>query len=194
MGGMKKVLVIAAHAPGESLGAALAEAYADQARHLGHAVTHLNLNELRFDPVLRRGYRVEQALEPDLTAAQESIRNAGHLAFIYPVWWGSVPAVLKGFIDRVFLPGFAFKYQPGKSFPEQLLKGRSAHVVATMDTPPWYFRWIYWAPGLRQMKKNTLEFCGIRPVKTLALGPVLGSSGKRREQWMGRVRELAEII
>lgn len=193
MGG-RNVLVIAAHPPGESLGAALAEAYADQAQRLGHEVTHLNLNELRFDPVLRRGYRAEQALEPDLKAAQELIRNAEHLAFIYPVWWGSVPAVLKGFIDRVFLPGFAFKYRDGKPFPEQLLKGRSAHVVATMDTPPWYFKWIYLAPGLRQMKKNTLEFCGIRPVKTLALGPVLGSNGQRREEWVGRIREFAEKI
>ena len=130
----------------------------------------------------------------DLRMAQEQIRWAQYLAFVYPVWWGSVPAVIKGFQDRVFLPGFAFKYRPGKRFPEQRLRGRSAHIVATMDTPPWYFRWIYRAPGLRQMKTNTLEFCGIRPVKSLALGPVPGSSVQRREQWLREVTVLAGRI
>jgi putative NADPH-quinone reductase len=187
----KNVLVISAHAPLGSLGAALAETYANQARQGGHQVNLLNLNLLQFDPVLREGYRGVQPLEPDLLAAQDAIRWAEHLVFIYPIWWASVPAVLKGFLDRVFLPGFAFKYRPGKSFPEKLLQGRSAHIVATMDTPPWYFRWLYSAPGLRQMKKNTLEFCGVQPVKTLALGPVLGSSAQQRAAWVEKVRDFA---
>ena len=190
----KKVLVVLAHPPAGSYGAALAEAYAGQARRDGHEVKLLSLGTLKFDPVLHRSYRAVQPLEPALQAAQAQIRWAQHLVFVYPVWWGSVPAVLKGFLDRVFLPGFAFKYRPGKSLPEPLLKGRSAHLVLTMDTPPWYFRWIDRAPGLRQMKANTLEFCGIRPVKSLALGPVLGSSEQRRARWLKRVEALAAGI
>ncbi|WP_066331184.1 NAD(P)H-dependent oxidoreductase [Azohydromonas lata] len=192
--GSRRVLVIAAHAPTGCYGAALAEAYVGHARYFGHQVRVLNLNMLQFDPVLHGGYRSVQPLEPDLAMAQEALRWAEHLTFIYPIWWGSVPAVLKGFLDRVLLPGFAFEYQPGNHFPEKLLKGRSAHIVATMDTPPWYFRWLYLAPGLRQLKRNTLEFCGVRPVRTLALGPVLGSSSPRRARWLEKVRDLAEKL
>lgn len=186
--------MIAAHAPTGCYGAALAEAYVGHARYFGHQVRVLNLNMLQFDPVLHGGYRSVQPLEPDLEMAQEALRWAEHLTFIYPIWWGSVPAVLKGFLDRVLQPGFAFKYRAGNHFPEKLLKGRSAHIVATMDTPPWYFRWFYLAPGLRQLKKNTLEFCGVQPVRTLALGPVLGSSSPRRARWLEKVRDLAEKL
>lgn len=190
----KKVLVISAHAPTGSYGAALAQTYVGQARQHGHEVKFINLNQLQFDPVLRDGYRGAQPLEPDLQSAQADIQWAEHVAFIYPIWWASVPAVLKGFLDRVLLPGFAFKYRPGKSFPEKLLQGRSAHIVATMDTPPWYFKWIYWAPGLRQMRKNTLEFCGLHPVRTLAVGPVLGSNAGQRETWLEKTRRLTAYI
>ncbi|WP_051243382.1 NAD(P)H-dependent oxidoreductase [Azohydromonas australica] len=192
--GSKQVLVISAHSPSGSFGAALAEAYAQRARREGHDVELLCLERLRFDPVLHEGYRHVQALEPDLQRAQQAIHRAQHLVFVYPIWWGSVPALLKGFLDRVLLPGFAFKYRPGKSFPDKLLAGRTAHIVATMDTPPWYFRWIYGAPGLRQMQKNTLAFCGIAPVKTLALGPVLGADEKQRARWLREVQALAGRI
>lgn len=187
-------MVISAHAPTGCYGAALTETYVNQARYFGHQVRVINLNMLQFDPVLHGGYRSVQPLESDLEMAQEAILWAEHLTFIYPIWWGSLPAVLKGFLDRVLLPGFAFKYRPSKAFPEKLLKGRSAHIVATMDTPPWYFRWIYFAPGLRQLKKNTLEFCGVQPVRSLALGPVLGSSSRQRAQWLEKTRDLAETL
>ncbi|RBL65614.1 flavodoxin family protein, partial [Pseudomonas sp. MWU13-2625] len=93
--------------------------------------------------------------------------------------------------DRVLLPGFAFKYRPGKAFPEQLLKGRSAHLLVTMDTPPWYFRWFYRMPGLQQMRRTTLAFCGIKPLRTLTFGPVLDASQERRADWLLQVEHLA---
>ena len=190
----RQVLVISAHPPEGSFGAALADAYAERAWRDGHEVELLSLERLRFDPVLHEGYRKPQPLEPDLLAAQRAIDRAHHLAFIYPIWWGSVPALLKGFLDRVLLPGFAFQYRAGNSFPDKLLAGRSAHIVATMDTPPWYFRWVQGAPGLRQMQKNTLAFCGIAPVKTLALGPVLDAGEQQRARWLQQVQALAARI
>ena len=122
---------------------------------------------------------------------QQAITWAEHLVFVFPMWWGGLPALLKGFFDRVFLPGFAFKYRPGKAFPEQLLRGRSADLLVTMDTPPWYYRWVYAMPGLHQMRRTTLAFCGIRPKKTLTFGPMLGSTAPQRDAWLGKVRALA---
>lgn len=187
----KRVLVVLGHPSSESFCAALTESYVEAARRAGHDVRVLRLDALSFDPVLRSGYRQAQPLEPDLLRAQADITWAEHLAFIYPIWWGGIPALMKGFFDRVFLPGFAFQYRAGKAFPEQLLKGRTAHLLVTMDTPPWYYRWVYRMPGLHQVRKTTLQFCGIRTLRTLMFGPLLGSSERRRGAWLELARGLA---
>jgi putative NADPH-quinone reductase len=171
----KRVAVIVGHPAADSWCGALADSYAAAARAGGHEVRMLYLAQLDFDPSLHAGYRQIQALEPDLLAAQATLAWAEHLVIAYPIWWGSVPALLKGFLDRILLPGFAFKYRPGKAFPEQLLRGRSAQLLVSMDTPPWYFRWVYRMPGIVQLKKTTLEFCGIAPVKVAAFGPLISS-------------------
>lgn len=181
----RKVLLICA-SPADSLGSALASRYAAAASASGHTVRRLDLHRLAFDPVLHQGYQQPQALEPDLQAAQADILWAGHLVVVTPVWWGSVPALLKGFLDRVLLPGFAFRYHKGKAFPEGLLKGRSADLLVSMDTPPWFFRWFYRQPGIWQMKTTTLEFCGVRPVRVLRCGPLIGSTPVRRERWLAQ--------
>lgn len=190
----QRVLVIMGHPSNHGLCGAIARTYAACAEAAGHEVRLLRLDVLKFDPILHAGYNAIQGLEPDLVEAQEAMAWAGHLAFVFPIWWGGPPALLKGFLDRVLLPGFAFKYRAGKAFPEQLLKGRSAHLLVTMDTPPWYFKWIYRMPGIRQMRNTTLEFCGIKPVSTMAFGPVLGSQPGQRDAWLARAGALAASI
>ena len=187
----KRILVILGHPSNHSFCAALAGAYLDTARAAGHEVRELRLGQLDFDPILREGYRQVQPLEADLVAAQEAISWAQHLVFAYPIWWGGAPALLKGFVDRVFLPGYAFKYRPGKAFPAQLLTGRTAQLLVTMDTPPWYFRWVYRMPGIHQLRKTTLEFCGFKPVRVTTFGPILHSTDAQRTRWLAHVRLLA---
>ena len=188
----KRVAVIVGHPAADSWCGALADSYAAAARAGGHEVRMVHLAQLDFDPSLHEGYRQIQALEPDLLAAQATLAWAEHLVIAYPIWWGSVPALLKGFLDRILLPGFAFKYRPGKAFPEQLLRGRSAQLLVSMDTPPWYFRWVYRMPGIVQLKKTTLEFCGIAPVKVAAFGPLIASSPAQRASWLIKAARLAD--
>jgi len=126
-----------------------------------------------------------------LAAARDDILWAEHLVFVYPPWWGGLPALLKGFIDRVFLPGFAFRYRKDSPWWDRLLAGRSARLLVTMDTPPWYYRWVYRMPGHNQMKRTVLEFCGIRPVRIDGFGPVKGSTPGRRAQWIEVARRAA---
>ena len=102
--------------------------------------------------------------------------------------------VLKGFIDKVFLPGFGFQYRNGSVWWDKLLKGRSARLIVTMDTPPWYFRWIYGRPGHNAMKKAILEFCGVKPVKICSIGPVKSSTTKKRAGWLNNVQKLGEKL
>lgn len=185
----RKIVVILGHPGSESLCGALGRQYMEGAQEAGHEVRLLDLASLEFDPILRAGYRGEQPLEPDLVRAQADIVWAEHLVFVYPIWWGGMPALLKGFIDRLFLPGFAFKYHQNDPFWDKLLTGRSAHLMVTMDSPPWYFRWISRMPGHNQMKRTILEFCGVKPVMVTSLGSVKSSSPTLRTKWLDQARK-----
>ena len=112
----------------------------------------------------------------------------------FPRVVGGVPVLLKGFLDRAFTSGYAYKFSEGWPLPVPLLKGRTAHLVAPMDTPPWYYRWVYRMPAIQQIKKTTLEFCGLRPVRTLMLGPIIHSTTAQREQMLKRVDKLARWL
>ena len=187
---MKKILVIQGHPRSESLCGSIAREYAAGAQQGGSQVDMLDLPQLQFDPILREGYKADQQLEPDLVKAQQLIRDADHLVFVFPSWWASMPALLKGFLDRVFLPGFAFKYQKKSPLPEKLLKGKTARIFITMDAPGWYYRWFNRAPGLRLLKFGTLEFCGVKPVKYNIFGPVRGAPEKRLLKFLNEARRI----
>ena len=185
----KRILVILGHPAEHSFCRALADAYVKGAEAAGNEVQFLALGQFSFDPILHEGYARIQDLETDLVSAQAGISWAQHLVFVYPTWWGAMPALLKGFIDRVFLPGFAFKYREGSVFWDRLLVGRSAHVLVTMDSPPWYYRWVVHRPGHNQMKRAILEFSGIKPVAISNFGPVKKSELQQREKWLARAAQ-----
>jgi 1,4-dihydroxy-2-naphthoate polyprenyltransferase len=183
------VLIIVGHPRKESFSNALAEAYGHGAKQAKTCVKHFNLAEKSFNPNVITPSPRHQLAEDDVLHARELIRWADHLVFVYPTWWGSMPALLKGFLDRVFTPGFAFDESPDPVRWEKLLKGKSAQLITTMDTPVWVYRWIFKNPGPRSIGTATLEFCGIEPVRTLIFGPVKGSSLQQRERWLEKTRE-----
>jgi len=102
-----------------------------------------------------------------------------------------MPAIMKGMFDRLFLPGYAFKYRENSQLWDKLLFGRSAHVITTMDTPPWYFRLVYRNPAHNQIRRTILEFVGIKPVEITVLGSVRGASDGKRQTWLDRVSAFA---
>jgi NAD(P)H dehydrogenase (quinone) len=187
---LANILVINGHPHAKSFCAALTAAYVQGAAANGAVIRTIHVGELEFDSSLRQGYRGRIPMEADLTAAQASITWAEHIVFIYPTWWGTMPAVLKGFIDRVFLPGFGFSYRRNSSLWDKLLKGKTARLIVTMDTPSWYNRFVYGQPGHRAMKRATLQFCGINPVRITEIGPVRRSSDIARAKWLARVEKL----
>jgi NAD(P)H dehydrogenase (quinone) len=186
------ILVINGHPRADSLCDALANAYVEGARAAGHTVTTLNLRALTFDPVLRAGYAEPQPLETDLVAAQEAIRAAGHIVIAFPIWWASTPALLKGFFDRVLLPGFAFKYREGSPLWDKYLTGRTARLLVTSDSPGWYLALVTHNPAVRSVKAGVLEFCGIAPVRTTGFGGVRLSDDAKRQKWLAEARALGE--
>jgi NAD(P)H dehydrogenase (quinone) len=194
---MKKVLVILGHPRLESYCNSLSQAYERGAKDAGAEVRRLDLARLEFDPIFKLASETRftgeqgKGLEPDLVKAQQDIAWADHLVFVYPSWWGSFPTLLKAFIDRAFTPGFAFKYIKGKTFPEQLLKGKTARLIVTMDTPPWWNRFVYRAAGHNAMKHATLYFCGVKPVRVTNIGRMRSLDEKARKDWLEQVQRLA---
>lgn len=187
-----KVLVIIGHPRAASLCAALANAYTQGARTAGLQVREIDLSALRFDPDVHTPSPLAQPLEPDLALAWESITWADHLLFVFPAWWGVGPAKLYGFLDRVLLPGQAFREHEGRF--EGLLNGKTAHLITTADMPPWVYNLIYRAPAHGAMKRSILGFCGIATTRTLTLGPVKDSDLAQRESWLLIADEMGQSL
>ena len=143
----------------------------------------LELAALEFDPNVRTSAFAAQSVEADLRRAAALIGWADHLVFVYPTWWGTMPALLKGFLDRVLAPGFAFE-EIGSAGYRALLTGRTAELLTTTDTPGWVWRWIYGAPGDKAMARAILGFCGIEVVQIRRFGPVRGSRPEQRRAWL----------
>ena len=190
----KRVLVILGHPVVGSLCGALASSYTAAAESAGHEVRRINLAELSFDPLLRHAYSEHQELEPDLVNAQAQIKWAQHVVFVYPTWWGSMPALMKGFIDRTFLPGFAFKYHKRSPLWDRLLTGRTAELIVTMDTPPLFNKLVNRSPGDKQMKRSVLQFTGLKPLRATSFGKVRGSSNAKRAKWVAKAAKLGSEL
>lgn len=152
----------------------LADAYESGAKTEGHEIRRMNLGEMKFDPILWKGYRAMQELEPDLKDFQKNVQWADHFVIIYPVWWVGMPALLKGLFDRAWLPGSAFRYIKMKSgkrtvFWHRMYRGKTARTILTSGTAPWLVRFL---PGNvnAQLRWGILWFAGFS-VRSLWLGP-----------------------
>jgi putative NADPH-quinone reductase len=167
-----KTLLILAHPAKNSLCEILADKYLAKTKEEGREIRYVKLKNLQFDLNLHEGYSGEQPLEQDLENVKADILWCNHLVIIFPTWWGTYPALLKGFIDRIFLPGFAYKYHKGKLFQEKLLKGKSGHLITTMNAPSIYYDLFYFGAGIRSLKTAVFDFCGIYPVRVTKIDNV----------------------
>lgn len=189
---MKKILIINGHPNKDSFNFGIAKAYQDGALQSGAEVKEIVIADLNFNPNLQFGYQKRMELEPDLVKAWEKIQWADHLVWIHPVWWGGLPAITKGFIDRLFLPGFAFKYRENSVWWDKLLKGKTAHIITTLDQPGLYYRFFFGRPSVNQLRKSVLQFCGVKPVKVTYIGIIKTSDIKQRKIWLEQIRLLAK--
>lgn len=191
---MKKIALINGHPNHESFNFALAEAYKKGVEDSGAEIKEIIIRDLDFNPNLQFGYQKRMDLELDLLKAWEIIEWADHLVWVHPVWWGGLPAITKGFIDRLFLPGLAFKYRENSVWWDKFLKGKTAHIITTIDQPGWYYRMFYGRPSINQLKKSILEFCGVKPVKVTYIGIIKNSKEEQRQKWIENVYSLGRKL
>lgn len=169
----------------------LAAAYEKGVAAEGGTVERIDLGTLEFDPVLRTGYREKQALEPDLVRVGQAIERANHLAWFFPTYWAAPPALVRGLVDRLFLPGWAFRFE-GHALPRGLLRGRSARVVTTMDSPGWWYRFMLHRTIHNSFGRATLAFCGVRPVRVTTIHGVRAFGESKRDAWCDRMFAIAK--
>jgi len=188
----KKILVLLGHPDKEdTLCGGLADSYEKGARDAGLEVRRINVGDLNFDPILDKGYKVIQILEPDLIKVQKDIKWADHLAIFYPNWWGSMPALFKGMFDRMFLPGFAFQFNHLPWRITKLLKGKSASVCITMNMRPILARTMF-GDNSNEITRNILGFAGFSPVRLNKIGPVEKMDPEKLNKYIDKAYKLGK--
>lgn len=192
----KKILLILGHPSENSFCKALLDAYQNGAESAGAICKTIYVSRLNFNVNLSDGYKNGEVLplEEDLIKAQQLLTWADHVVLAYPNWWGFMPAILKGFIDRILLPGFAFKNHSGKIFPEKLLKGKSMRILVTMDTPKWWFYLIYRASQYQILKNIVFGYVGFDPIRCATFGFMRKSTEGQRTKWLKKVVLLGQQL
>lgn len=136
----------------------------------------INLYGLKFDKTLHEGYKSKQEIEKDLIHSKKLINWADEIVFFYPIWWGEMPSLLRSFIERIFVPEFAFRYtEKGRI---KLLKGKTAKIFATAGGPKWYYNTIGFIDQKRTLGR-ILNFCGIKTNSIKLYGGVRNSMSQR---------------
>jgi NAD(P)H dehydrogenase (quinone) len=185
---MASIVIVVGHVRSHTYCEALGNSYADGARRAGHSVSIFVTGAISFDPILHYGFERVQSLEPDLQAAHDAIMAADHLVFIFPLWLGTLPAIFKGFLERVVQPDLV---EPSKQQRfVKLWKGKSARIVITMGMPAVVYRLWFRAHALKMLKRNILQFMGVHPVRSMILGNIEGVGLKGRERWLGQMEAL----
>jgi len=184
-----RIYILLGHTDPATLSGALADCYEEHAKEAGHEVRRQNIGDMHFDPILHEGYKAVQQLEPALVDFQENVRWAEHFVLVYPTWWHDMPAMLKGLFDRAWLPHYAFNFADHGLTWKKLLKGRTARVITSANTPPWLIRFMYGPPTL-VVACCILEFAGIRARSTV-LGPSERASLRKKARWFRTVARLA---
>ena len=187
---MAKIAIVVGNSMRDSYSEALGKAYLRGAESGGHQAQLSVLANMTFDPILREGYRREQPLEPDLAAAHAAFVASDHIVFVFPLWCGDIPAIMKGFIERVLQPDLlkAQKVEGGASW--KVFKGKSARVIMTMGMPGLIYRWFFGAHALKLLKRNILHFIGIRPVSSTIYGSIEAVGPEKRQIWLREVEAL----
>jgi len=167
----------------------LADAYAEGAKAAGNAVTRIELAKLDF-PMLRSQSEFESGTLPEsLNGARDAIVSADHIVLIFPLWLGTMPALVKAFLEQIMRPGVAFAYQ-SKGLPRKLLSGRSARIIVTMGMPAFAYKFYFFAHAVRALNRNILGFVGIGPIRTTLFGRVAEASDAKRRRWLDETRDL----
>jgi NAD(P)H dehydrogenase (quinone) len=185
----KKIVIICGHPDADTFTGTTLDHYQAAAEDAGHEVRRYNLGELNFDPILHKGYKEIQQLEPDLQMIQNAIAECDHLVIAYPNWWCTMPALLKGFFDRIWLPGFAFNFNKQTKKVEKHLVGKTARVIILSGSHSPLRTWWQFGDYTNEIQYGILEFAGFK-TQVSSYGPVEHVSDDVRYGWVKEIEVL----
>ena len=189
---MAKIVVIQGHPDpaGNRFCHAIGQAYIEGAQGGGHEIDLIQIARLDFPLLATQDdwQNGQDGTPAGLRDAQSACIEADHIVVIYPLWLGTMPALLKGFLEQTFRPGVALSY--GEEFPTPLFKGKSARVIITMGMPALVYRWYFFAHSLKSLERNILKFVGMYPVRSSVFGSVDSVSNEKRRSWLSEIERL----
>jgi len=194
----KRVYIILAYPNKEGLCYAAFESVKKGLQAAGHKVKVTDLYAENFNPVLifnETKRRRDMQHDPKMQIYRDTILWANHLVFVFPIWWGGMPAILKGFIDKVFAKGFAYEYKGGISNMNGLLKNKTAWIINTQDAPAI----VRFVPFLVHdygmvLKKQVLIACGFKKVQRFPIFSVRDSTPEKRYKWLQQLHDLGNKL
>ena len=189
---MSKVMIVVGHPQNNTFCEALGNTYLKGAQSAGHDAQLFVLSQMKFDPILREGYHREQPLEPDLREAYIALAECDHLVLIFPLWCGDMPALLKGFIERILQPDLIARQSTENEMDWHIFSNKTARIVMTMGMPVSIYRWFYRGHALKLLTRNILHFIGIKPVRHTLFGMVGTSKPETRDGWLREIEELGK--
>ncbi len=168
---------------------AIADAYAKGARGEGYKVRRIDL--ANFDvPPLRDPAEFLKPPPKNILDAQDAVKSCNHLVVIYPLWLGSMPALVKAFFEQLMRNEFAIAPSEKGGWPRKLLKGKSARVIVTMGMPSAAYKLFFGAHGVKSFESAVLGMSGFKPVRETLIGGVGAWSEKRVNALLARVKAM----
>lgn len=189
----KRILVLNGHPAQSSLSKSLIAAYATSAAEAGHDIRQHDIAQMAFDMDYQQsGYRNPKPLEPDLEAFLSDLEWSQHIVLATPLWWGTIPAKLKGLFDRALLPGRTFDTRNTNfmGIPNPMLTGKTARVLLTSDTPALILRLFYSNAVKKVLSRQVLGFVGIKPTRYSQFAPASHPKDNVVSKWLKEAGEL----
>lgn len=189
---MAKIVIIVGHPKGGTYCEAVANAYMAGALEGRHEVRLFHTARMHFDPVLHEGFNQQQTLEPDIKSAHDAMLAADHLVFVFPLWLGTLPAIFKGFLERVLAPDLVEPAKTGKFV--KVWDRKSARIIITMGMPAIIYRWWFGSLASKTLKRSILGFMGVAPVRATIFGRIATVSNATRAKWLEDARDLGRQV
>ena len=188
----RRIAIIQGHPDGSAVRfcRVLAAVYEEAAISAGHEIRKVDVAAMDIAPLRERVQWQDSEPSGEVAQAQKTIEWAEHLVIFYPLWLGSMPALLKAFFEQVFRPGFAVDRDRTELVWHKRLRGRSARIVITMGMPVFIYRGYFLSHSLKTLERNILGFCGIGPVQASLIGLVDAPNPAGRQKWLQKMARL----
>ena len=190
-----KTVIVYNHPYKGSFCHALLESTKKGALKAGHEVDIIDLDSDHFNPVMTGedllAFRNHQAIDKQAIEYIKRIKQADHIVLIFPIWWELMPAMTKGFIEKVMFPGSTYSYtKSGHGMKTMLSKLKSTTIITTMNTPNVMYKFIYGNAIKKALIKGTFKKSGCKNVEWYSFNMVKSSSAKTREKWLNKIEKV----